>query len=89
MLSAGRKSFFRSRLHALRRIDYVGVTFRTRTIEEVHAIRQAMQSDLWPMVETGEIFLPEAQNFALDEVQEALDHMNDNKHFGKITLTVV
>jgi NADPH2:quinone reductase len=84
----GMKGEFNFDLHALRRIDYIGVTFRTRTIEEVHAIKQAMQADLWPLVEAGEIIMPEAQNFALDEVQEALTHMNDNKHFGKITLTV-
>jgi NADPH2:quinone reductase len=84
----GMKGEFNFDLHALRRINYIGVTFRTRTIEEVHAINLAMQADLWPLVEAGDIMMPEAQNFALDEVQEALEHMNDNKHFGKITLTV-
>ena len=40
-------------LHAQRRINYVGVTFRTRTIEEVREVVRTMQSDLWSDIETG------------------------------------
>src|SRR5260370_19199696 len=35
---AGMKAEFDVNLHAMRRIDYIGVTFRTRTLEEVRAI---------------------------------------------------
>ena len=40
-------------LHALKRIDYIGVTFRTRSVEEVRAINAAMRADIWEAVEDG------------------------------------
>ena len=42
-------------LHALRRIDYIGVTFRTRSEEEVAEIIDAMKADLWGAVASGEL----------------------------------
>ncbi len=75
-------------LHALRRIQYIGVTFRTRTIEEVAEINRRMRADLWPAVEAGELAMPLDRDFPLAEVAEALEHMRENRHFGKITLSV-
>jgi NADPH2:quinone reductase len=75
-------------LHALRRIDYIGVTFRTRSVEEVRDIVRAMQSDLWDMVEAGELALPVDSEFSLDDAPEAVEHMRANSHFGKIILNV-
>ena len=43
----GFKGEFDFDLHALKRIDYIGVTFRTRSVEEVRDIVQAMRADLW------------------------------------------
>jgi NADPH2:quinone reductase len=40
------KAEFDFDLHALRRIDYIGVTFRTRTLEEVREINRRMGADL-------------------------------------------
>lgn len=34
-------------LHALKRIECTGVTFRTRTVEEVRALNTRMRADLW------------------------------------------
>ena len=75
-------------LHALRRIDYIGVTFRTRSVEEVRDIVRAMQSDLWDMVEAGKLALPVDSEFSLDDAPEAVEHMRANSHFGKIILNV-
>ena len=75
-------------LHAQRRINYVGVTFRTRTIEEVREVVRTMQSDLWSDVEAGTLKIPIDREFALDEVAEAVEYMKANKHFGKIVLSV-
>src|SRR2546425_297326 len=52
---AGTKAEFDFDLHALRRIDYVGVTFRTRTLEEVREIGRRMRADLWAAVTAGKI----------------------------------
>ncbi len=75
-------------LHAMRRINYIGVTFRTRSIEEIHEINKRMRADLWDAVGAGELEMPLDRNFALAEVGQALEHMRENRHFGKITLTV-
>jgi NADPH2:quinone reductase len=84
----GSKSEFDFDLHALKRIDYIGVTFRTRTVEEVREINRRMRADLWEHVETGKIALPIDRTFALDEAAAALAHMKANQHFGKIVLTM-
>jgi NADPH:quinone reductase-like Zn-dependent oxidoreductase len=75
-------------LHALKRIDYIGVTFRTRSLEEVREINRLMREDIWPLVEEGGLRLPLDRTFPLDEIAAALDHMRTNRHFGKIVLTV-
>ncbi|HZD25490.1 MAG TPA: zinc-binding dehydrogenase [Alphaproteobacteria bacterium] len=75
-------------LHALRRIDYIGVTFRTRSVEEVREINRRMRADLLPAVEAGRLKLPIDRTFPLEEAAEALAHMRANAHFGKIVLQV-
>jgi NADPH2:quinone reductase len=84
----GMKGEFNFDLHALKRIDYIGVTFRTRTPEEVREIVRAMRADLWPAVEAGKLALPVDKTFPLDQVTEALSMMRANQHFGKIVLTM-
>ena len=74
-------------LHALRRIDYIGVTFRTRSEEEVAEIIDAMKADLWGAVEAGELSIPIDKAFPLEQAGEAHQYMKDNQHFGKILLT--
>ncbi|MGE0714955.1 MAG: zinc-binding dehydrogenase [Alphaproteobacteria bacterium] len=82
----GAKGEFDFDLHALRRIDYIGVTFRTRSVEEVREIVRAMRADLWPLMEEGRLKLPIDRTFPLDEAAAALAHMRANAHFGKIVL---
>jgi NADPH:quinone reductase len=74
-------------LHALKRIDYIGVTFRTRSMEEVRDINRRMRADLWEAVEAGKLALPIDRTFPLDQAGAALAHMKANAHFGKIVLT--
>ena len=56
------KGEFNFDLHALKRIDYIGVTFRTRTPEEVREINRLMRADLWPAVEAGKLSLADRQD---------------------------
>jgi NADPH:quinone reductase len=84
----GAKGEFDFDLHALKRIDYVGVTFRTRSLEEVREIVRKMRADLWGAVERGELHLPIDRTFPLAEAAAAQAHMRANAHFGKILLTV-
>jgi NADPH:quinone reductase len=84
----GFKGEFDFDLHALKRIDYIGVTFRTRSVEEVREIVRAMRADLWGDVESGKLKLPIDRTFPLDQAAAALAHMRANAHFGKIVLVV-
>ncbi|WP_424136355.1 quinone oxidoreductase family protein [Roseomonas chloroacetimidivorans] len=82
----GQVSPFDFDLHALRRITYVGVTFRTRSVEEVREINRRMRADLWGALEAGRLHLPISAEFLLEQAAEALAHMRANRHFGKIVL---
>ena len=84
----GFKGEFDFDMHALKRIDYIGVTFRTRSVEEVLDIGARMQADLWDAVESGALRLPIDRTFPLDDAAAAQAHMAANQHFGKIVLTV-
>ena len=75
-------------LHALKRINYIGVTFRTRSAEEVREIVRSMRADLWPAVQAGTLHLPLDRVFPLAEAAAALEHMRANAHLGKIVLSV-
>lgn len=84
----GAKGEFDYDLHALKRIAYIGVTFRTRSLEEVREIVRRMRADLWGAVEAGKLALPIDRTFTLDEAVAAQAHMRANAHFGKIVMTV-
>ena len=75
-------------LHALKRISYIGVTFRTRSPEEYRAIVRAARVDLWAGVEAGTLSIPVDRVLPLDEAPAALEHMKANAHFGKIVLAI-
>jgi NADPH2:quinone reductase len=75
-------------LHAMKRIRYIGVTFRTRSVEEVRTLNRKMRQDIWGLVEDRKLRLPVDRVFSLDDAAAALAHMKANKHFGKIVLTV-
>ena len=82
----GTKGTFDFDLHALKRIHYIGVTFRTRSLEEVREITRRLKADLWSAVEARKLRLPIDRSFPLDEVAAAHAYMRANQHFGKILL---
>ena len=84
----GTHADFNFDLHAARRIDYVGVTFRTRTIEEVREIFEEVRKDVWGAVESRKQQLPIDKVFAFDDIDQAFEHMEANKHLGKIVVAV-
>jgi NADPH2:quinone reductase len=75
-------------LHAARRIDYIGATFRTRSLEEVREINRVMREDLWDALEAGTLALPIDRVFSLEEANAAQAHLRENAHLGKIVLSV-
>jgi len=84
----GMKGEFDFDKHALKRIDYIGVTFRTRSAEEVREINRLMRADLWPALEAGKLSLPIYKTYRLAAIAEALSVMRANRHFGKVVINV-
>jgi NADPH2:quinone reductase len=82
----GQRAEFNADLHALRQIRYIGVTFRTRTLEEIGTINRRMMEDLWEAFTAGKLTLPIDSAFPFAEVDQALGRMQRNQHFGKIVL---
>ncbi len=85
---AGGSEEFNCDLHALRRINYHGVTFRTRSVNEIRDVYSKMWSDLGDLVVKGKLSLPIEKIFKFDDVADALSCMRDNQHFGKLILKV-
>jgi NADPH:quinone reductase len=75
-------------LHAARRINYIGVTFRTRSIAEIRDIFGEVRKDIWPAVTSGTLKLPIDKVFPFTEIARAFEHMEANKHLGKIVVTM-
>jgi NADPH:quinone reductase-like Zn-dependent oxidoreductase len=84
----GTHADFNFDLHAARRITYVGVTFRTRSIEEIRDIFDAVRNDIWGAVEARKLQLPIDRVYPFDQIGEAFAHMEANKHLGKIVVTL-
>jgi NADPH2:quinone reductase len=75
-------------LHAARRINYIGVTFRTRTIEEIRDIFARVRADIWPAVESGKLKLPIDKVYPFAQIGDAFARMEANQHLGKIVVTL-
>jgi NADPH2:quinone reductase len=84
----GARAEFDFDLHAARRINYIGVTFRTRTIEEIREIFDEVKKDIWGAIEARKLQLPIDRVFGFDDIGKAFQHMEANKHLGKIVVTL-
>jgi NADPH2:quinone reductase len=84
----GTHADFNFDLHAARRINYIGVTFRTRTVAEVREIFERVERDIWTAVESRKLRLPIDRVFSFGEIGEAFAHMEANRHLGKIVVTL-
>jgi NADPH2:quinone reductase len=75
-------------LLALRRLRLIGVTFRTRALDERIAIAQRCAADILPALADGRLRPLIDRTFPLDEALEAQGYMASNAHMGKIVLTL-
>jgi NADPH2:quinone reductase len=75
-------------LLALKRLRLIGVTFRTRTLDERIAIAQRCATDILPALADGRLRPLIDRTFPLDEALEAQGYMASNAHMGKIVLTL-
>jgi NADPH2:quinone reductase len=84
----GTRAEFNFDLHAARRISYIGVTFRSRSIEEIREIFDEVRKDIWPAVESRKLQLPIDKVYPFADIGKAFEHMEANKHLGKIVVTL-
>ena len=82
----GGRGEFDFNLHANKRIAYIGVTHRTRSMDELRREVQVMREDLWDAVTAGKLALPIDRVFKLDDAEAAQAHMRTNSIFGKIVM---
>lgn len=75
-------------LLAFKRLHLIGVTFRTRTIEEKISIAQRFKTDLLPALASGRLKPVIDRIFPLEQASEAQAYMASNVQVGKIVLKV-
>lgn len=82
----GKTGEFDFDLHALKRLEYIGVTFRTRSDAEIADIVDRAWADIGPSIESGALSLPVHAVFPLDAVADAYAEMRRDTHLGKIVI---
>lgn len=75
-------------LLSLKRLQLIGVTFRTRTPEEVASLVATLQADLGGDIDALKYQPLVDREFSLADVAQAHEHMKQNSHLGKIVLRV-
>ncbi|MEM7469197.1 MAG: NAD(P)H-quinone oxidoreductase [Pseudomonadota bacterium] len=72
-----------------KRLCVTGSTLRPQSIEKKTQIRDSVQAEVWPHVESGALKIPIFRTFALAEAAAAHTLMESSQHMGKIVLEVV
>jgi NADPH2:quinone reductase len=86
-VQGGTKSEFNAGLVLRRRITITGSTLRPRPVAFKAAIAQALQKNVWPLIESGRIKPVIHSTFPAAEASKAHALMESNQHVGKIVLT--
>ncbi|HOE17077.1 MAG TPA: zinc-binding dehydrogenase [Syntrophorhabdaceae bacterium] len=85
---AGEQGVFNFDLHNMRRISYIGCSFRMRTpLESLEVILKAKEA-LTPAMEKGAVHMPVDKIFPLEQAAQAFERMEKNLSFGKIILAI-
>lgn len=72
--------------HSMRRINYKGVSFRTRNPDEIASVITKAKEALIPALANNQINIPIDAVYPFEKFNEAFDKMEKNQHFGKIIL---
>jgi len=75
-------------LVAYKRLQLIGVTFRTRTLDEKIAIARGVTAELLPALADGRLKPVIDRVFELDQAAQAQAYMESNAQIGKIVLKV-
>jgi len=67
----GASGQFDFNLHALKRISFIGVTFRTRSVQEIRDLNAKMMADLYDAVASAALRMPVDRSFPIDQAAAA------------------
>ena len=70
----------------LKRLTVSGSTLRARSPEEKRHIRDGLEKQFWPLVETGEIKPVVHTTFPMEQIEDAHALMQSSQHIGKIVV---
>jgi NADPH:quinone reductase-like Zn-dependent oxidoreductase len=85
---AGTEGTFNLDEFSRKRIRMIGVTFRTRTLEERTAVVSRFREEMLPRLEAREIRPVIDRAFPLAEIERAEQYVRDNRSFGKVVIEV-
>lgn len=74
--------------HSRKRLAFIGVTFRTRSVEECAEIVRRTEEDLATLLESGVLRPSVDRTFPLEEAATAQDYLRTGQHFGKVVLMI-
>ena len=86
-LQGGTKAEVNAGLVLRKRLTITGSTLRPRPIAFKEAIAQALQKNVWPLIEAAQIKPVIHSTFEAERAREAHELMESNQHVGKIVLT--
>ena len=69
-----------------KRLIHTGSTMRPRTVAEKHAIAEALEGKVWPLLASGQIKPLIDRTYAFAQVADAHRRMESGQHIGKIVL---
>jgi NADPH2:quinone reductase len=75
-------------LMLMKRLSFMATTLRARSNAEKGAIRDALATEVWPLIEAGKIKPVIDTILPLNEAQAAHARMASSSHIGKILLKV-
>ena len=71
---------------ARKRVSLVGVTFRTRTPQEIVDVYPLAAADILPALDSGRLHVVVDRTFAFDDILAAQDWMQTGRQLGKVVL---
>ena len=86
-LMSGSRSTVDLRLLLQKRLTVTGSTLRARTPEEKGAIARALEANVWPLLERGEVRPVIHATFPLAQASEAHRLLESGQVIGKVILT--
>ncbi|AOY90216.1 NAD(P)H-quinone oxidoreductase [Marinobacter salinus] len=72
----------------VKRHRLIGSTLRSRTVEDKGRVMQALHRHVWPLLSAGQIEPLIDSTWPIEEVEEAMAHVAENRNTGKVLLRI-